>query len=136
MAFTNYRNADGLYREIEVTDRVENALTETRRAIWRNNAQERYYRKASLDAMSDHDERTSCTDASPEEIYIAAEEQAKLRTKLAAALKSLTPEQLKLVKLLKKGMGIREIARVLGKHHSTIEEMRKAVQKKFEKFLR
>lgn len=120
----------------EVSDDIADTLAKTRRAIWRNDAKERYYRAASLDGMTDYDKRTSCQAVNPEDIYIAAEQQSELREKLIAALKLLTPEQARLVGLLQKSLGIREIARLLGKSHVTVLEMRKAIQKKVERFLR
>ena len=133
---TVYVKHNGQNVSVTVTDEQERVITETRRAIWSNESYERYHRAASLNAMTDHDKRTSCTATNPEAIYIAVEEQAERTEKLTAALKSLTPSQLELVKLLRKGMKIREIARTLGKSHVTVLEMRKAVQKKFEKLLR
>lgn len=130
-----YVKDNGLKVTVSVTDEQERAITETRRAIWRNDAKEKYYRAASLDAMTDSDKRTSCADLNPEAMYITAEERTERTATLNAALQSLTPEQLRLLKLLDKGLGIREIARLLGKDHQSIRDMRERIQKKFKKFM-
>lgn len=126
----------------EVTDEVADAIIETRRAEWRNDAKERYYRGRTLSTLTDDAieyrqgrAESRLMAASCEEEYIATEDKADKRAKLLIALESLTPTQKELVKLLKKGMSISEIARQWGKHHTTISEIRKAVQKKFEIFL-
>jgi DNA-binding NarL/FixJ family response regulator len=119
---------------VSVTDETESALTETRRAIWRNDAQEKYHRATSLDAMTDKDGRTGCTAANPETTYIAAEEIRERTAKLAAALKTLTPGQAELVKLLEKGLGVREIARLLNKDHQSVRDMRERIREKIKKY--
>ena len=119
----------------EVADEVESALTETRRAIWRNEAKERYYRGASLDAMTDKDKRVCGAASDPEEICIAAEERLEHRAKLAAALKSLTTRQAEVVKLLLKGKSVTGIAEFLGVTKQSVNDIRQAVQKKFKEFI-
>jgi DNA-binding NarL/FixJ family response regulator len=119
---------------VDVTEEQETVITETRRAIWRNESQERYYRAASLDAMTDSDMRTSSMAANPETIYIAAEEARERKAKLAAALKTLTPEQTRLVRLLMKGLSGSEIARMLGKDKRSVSDMKIRVQEKIKKY--
>ena len=132
---TIYFKQDGKKVPVEVTDEQAQVITETRRKIWRNEAKERYYRKASLDAMTDCDKRTSHA-ASPETLYIAAEECAERTTKLTVVLKSLTPKQLELVKMLERGMSVTEIARVRGVSKQSIFEARERIRKRFAKFLK
>lgn len=131
-----YVKNSGKKVSVEVTDDQERVLTQTRRAIWNNDAQQRYYRAASLDAMTDHDERTSCAALNPETIYIAAEEKAERSAKLAAAIKTLTPEQRKLIVLLRMRVSGKEIAKRLNMTEPAVTQMKKRVQKKLEKFLR
>ena len=120
---------------VEVTDEVAVTLKTTRNAIWSNDAYERYHCGASLSAMTDRDRRTSCADSNPEMIYIAIEEQAELRANLSAALKTLTPAQSELLKMLYKGMSVTEIAKTKGISKASVCEARKWLQKKFDKFL-
>jgi len=85
--------------------------------------------------MTDRDIRTSHA-ADPETLYIAAEERMERTAKLDAALQSLTLEQLELIKMLKRGMGITEIARARGVSKQSIFEARERIQKRFYKFLK
>ena len=119
----------------EVTDEQGRAITETRRAIWRNDSKERYHRKASLEAMTDRDGRTASAELNPEAVYIAAEERAERGVKLAAALKSLTPEQSRLAALVcVKNIPLKEIACRYGVTYQAVQNRLKKVLEKMKKF--
>ena len=137
------RNAAGQKVTVEVTDEVAEAMKESYKAELRNDAKEKYYRGRTLDTLSDdavelrrdRPERGLMT-ASPEDEYIAAEERSDYRARLLTALKSLTAIQFELVKMLRKGLTVTEIARLWGKNQKTVYECYEAVQKKFKEFLR
>lgn len=131
-----FKNRDGRRVAVEVTDEVAAADKETRRAAWRNETKERYYRDQELHDLNDHDEELACEQSDPEVIHIAVEEQAERRTALLAALNELTSEQIELVKMLKSGMGVTEIAAQLGVDKSAISHRRKRIQEKIKKFLK
>jgi FixJ family two-component response regulator len=91
---------------------------------------EKYHRGVSLDAMTDRDRRISCTANNPEEIYIAAEKRAERKARLTAVLKTLTPEQLRLIKMLKADMCVTEITAKLGVSKAAVSQMRLRIQEK------
>lgn len=130
------KNDKGQKIYIDVTNEVANADTECRRAEWRNDAKEKYYRDPKLHDLNDKDEELACEEHNPERKMIATEEQKELRVKMISALKSLTPEQLELVKLLKAGKRITEIASLLGVSKASVSQMRSRIQEKFKKFLK
>ena len=129
-------DADGKKLAVQVTDEVAAAECETRRAEWRNDSKEEYYRDKKLGNLNDHDEELACEQSNPEAMRIAAEERAGLRAALTAALKTLTPEQIELVKMLKAGLSVNAIAAKLGVDKSAISHRRKRIQEKIKKFLK
>jgi len=123
--------------DLEVTEEFAEAYKELCREDERLKKQEqrRRAKTASLEQLREDgidivDERFN-----PLERAVRREDKAARREKLKAAFATLTLEQKKLVKLLKEGMGIREIARVLGKDPTSVRDMKEAIQKKLEKFL-
>jgi DNA-binding NarL/FixJ family response regulator len=138
-----YQKGDGGKAFVEVTDEVANALAETRRAIWRNDAKERYYRGRTLDTLTDdaielrqENLERNLVAASTEDEYIEREEAEERQAKMAAVLKTLTPEQIKIIQMLQKGMTVGEIAKAEGVDHSAIAHRRQRIQKKFQEFLK
>ena len=130
-----YVKNNGKNVSVSVTDEMEAVLTETRRAIWRNEAKENYYREVSLDAMTDKDERTVSAELNPETIVIATEKRKEGRTKLAAALKTLTTEQARLVILFYvKNMPLNEIAEYYGVTYQAVQNRLKKILDKLKKF--
>lgn len=129
-------DADGKKVIVDVTDEVAEADTQTRRAAWRNESKERYHRDTKLIELNDRDEQLGCDTSNPETILLVAEEQTERRGKLVAGLKSLTTEQLCLVKMLKQGMSVTEIAEKLGVDKSAISHRRKRIQEKIKNFLK
>jgi DNA-binding CsgD family transcriptional regulator len=130
-----FKNENGRKVEIRVTDKVADALAELRREEWRVEAAEQYHRAASLDALADAGADLGDDSANPESVCLAAAENTDLRDKVTAALAALTPDQLRLVKLLRKNKRIGEIARILGKDKRSVSDMKARVQKKFKAFL-
>jgi DNA-binding NarL/FixJ family response regulator len=132
-----YLKENGKRISVEVTDEAERAITETRRAIWRNESKERYYGAVSLDAAGDGDIRRAggCAAASPEAIYVAEEEAREMKKEMGTVFKTLTTRQTEVLKFLVKGKSVTEIARVLGVAKQSVSDVRRAVQKKFERFL-
>ena len=129
------KDADGRKIAVKVKSAVAIADVETRRAAWRNEAKELYYRDPKFQDLNDKDEELTCEIYNPELVMIAAEERAERRAKLSAALKSLTPEQIALLNMLKKGMSIAEIAAKLNVDKSAISHRRKRIQEKIAKIL-
>ena len=132
MPFIYFKNSHGKRVYVQVNAEVLMGYTKTRQAIWNNDAKEKYHRRMSLCAF-DKDKLSGST-LNPEDIYIAAEERLELKMKLLAAVASLTAKQTDLVKLLIKGLKVSEVARLWGKNQSSVYEMKKAVEKKFERF--
>jgi len=131
-----FKNAQVQKVVVEVTEEVAAGLKETRNAIWANDAYEDYYRDRELSGnLNDKDAEFGNDDSNPEMMMVAAEDIADRRAKLLAALKELTPKQLRLVKMLKAGMSVTEIAARLNCSKPTISKMKKAIQKIFESFL-
>lgn len=137
------KDADGKKVAVQVTDEVAAADAETRRAEWRNEAKQRYYCGRTLDTLTDdaieyrqEKPESRLMTASPEDEHIAADERADLKAALTAALKSLTPEQIELVKMLKSGISVNAIAAKLGVDKSAISHRRKRIQEKIKKFLK
>ena len=132
-----YKMADGEMVDVEVTEEVAQSLKEMEREEWRQSKQiERNVMPISLTQMEDENGYQLVDYASdPLEQMIAKENQAERRAKIVKALKSLTPVQLELVKLLKNGKSISEIARLQGKHYSVIADTFELIRKKFKEFL-
>ena len=131
--------------DVEVTEEVAAAYEEICREEERfDKYVKRYESKISLTQMQEENGRQFRDLRAPDpfEMIIDPEgqaeekkKQARKKKKTKIALKTLTSRQKELVRLLQKGMGIREIARLLGKSHVAVLEMRKAVQKKVGKIL-
>lgn len=118
----------------EVSDEIAEGLSKTRRAIWRNDSMERYHCTLSLNAMIDYDERTSYVE-SPEEIYIAEIKRRENQQKLLVALKSLTKQQMELVRLkFVENKSLQEIASYYGITYQTVQYRIKKVLEKLKKF--
>ncbi|MCL2797710.1 MAG: hypothetical protein FWD58_06625 [Firmicutes bacterium] len=129
-----YIKNDGIKETVAVSDELAEAMAEMRRAWWRIESTERYYREASIDAMPDCDERIISEKFNPEAMMVAAEDKQKRQTKLSAAYNALTARQKQVVKLLI-GKSVTETAALLGVSKQSISDIRTAVQKKFEVFL-
>ncbi|MCL2369695.1 MAG: hypothetical protein FWC80_00465 [Firmicutes bacterium] len=119
----------------EVSDEVADVIAEARRAEWRNEAKERYYRHIKLNKLNDRDEEIGSSEFDPEYLLVQSEEHNELRAKLKTALQSLTPEQRQLVIMLKNGISVTDIATKLGVDKSAISHMRKRIQEKIKKYL-
>lgn len=73
---------------------------------------------------------------SPEEKLIAEEERNVLRVELNKRLETLTKRQRQVLNLLCKGLTITEIAKQLNVTKQSVNDIRKAIQNKFEDFLK
>ena len=130
------KNAQGQKIVVEVSDDTAKVMLECRRAEWRNNAKEEYYRNPILNDLNDKDEELGCELYNPERMMLAAEKKAEQQAIIIKVLKSLTPEQLNLVKLLKKGKSITEIAKLWGVSKASVSQMRYRIKEKFIKTLK
>ena len=130
-----FKDGTGKKVYVKVSEEIAEAMQELRRSEWRNEAYERYYRGVSLSAMSDRDEQIEAAGTNPEDMLIDGGEKRMLHRNLNVAMRSLTPMQAKVLSMLQKGIGVREIAKILDKDPTTIRDIRKAIQKKFEKYL-
>lgn len=138
-----FRDSNDKKVEIEVCDKVAKTMRDCRREEWRNDAKERYYRGRTLSTLTDDaiefrqdkPERNLMVN-SPEERLIAEEERKELRIGLKKRLETLTERQKQIVSLLYKGFTITEIAKLLNVTKQSIYDIRKAIQNKFEDFLK
>jgi DNA-binding NarL/FixJ family response regulator len=138
-----FKDASGQKIEIEVTDEVAKTMQECRREEWRNEAKERYYRGRTLSTLTDdaiefrqEKQERSLMVESPEEKLIAEEERNVLRVELNKRLETLTKRQRQVLNLLCKGLTITEIAKQLNVTKQSVNDIRKAIQNKFEDFLK
>jgi RNA polymerase sigma factor (sigma-70 family) len=131
-----FKDGNGQKITVGVSEAVAEVYRECRRAEWRNDAKERYYRGVSLDMITDKDSRLEEEAANPERLYIAAEERAEQRERLKAVLKALTAEQLRLVRMLKSGITAAEIAGALNISKSAVSQRIDTIHKKFKEFLK
>jgi DNA-binding CsgD family transcriptional regulator len=131
-----FKDKDGHKVAVEVTDEVAAADTETRRAEWRNEAKERYYRDAKLQDLNDKDGELACEEFNPERMTVAVEESRDLRTGMKAVLKTLTPRQTQVLTLLKSGKTCLEISALLGVSKQSVNDVRNALKEKFKVFLK
>jgi DNA-binding NarL/FixJ family response regulator len=115
---------------VEVSEEVAKGFKESQREEWRTDKRAQRHETAST-----HEHQ----DLSTEDILstlISAEENTSRSMKYTAFFSSLTAEQRKVLRLLISHKGINEIAAELVKHHSSISETKKAIQKKFEKIFK
>lgn len=138
-----FKDANGQKIEIEVTGEVAKTMRECRREEWRNDAKERYYRERTLSTLTedaiefrqDKPERNLMVE-SPEEKLIAEEEKNELRIGLNKRLETLTDRQRQVLSLLYKGLTVTEIAKQLNVTKQSVNDIKKAIQNKFESFLK
>lgn len=138
-----FKNVDGQKIAIEVTDEIAKTMQECRREEWRNESKERYYRGRTLSTLTDDaiefrqdkPERNLMVE-SPEEKLIAEEEKNELRIGLNKRLETLTDRQRQVLSLLYKGLTVTEIAKQLNVTKQSVNDIRKAIQNKFEDFLK
>ena len=128
-------DANGKKVNVTVSDEVAVAEAETRRAEWRNDAKEEYYRDKKRHSLNDKDEESGSNLHNPEAMLIAAEDKIDRQSKMLAALKMLTPKQSQLVKMLKAGMNVTDIADKLKISKAAVSKMKKAIQEIFKSFL-
>lgn len=131
-----FQDKDGRRIAVEVTEAVAVADIETRRAEWRNEAKERYYRNPKLQDLNDKDEELACEIHNPEKILIAAEESTDLRTRMQTVLKTLTSRQIQVLTLLKSDKTCLEISEILGISKQSVNDIRNAIKEKFKVFLK
>ena len=131
-----YEFCDGTVKEETPGAEYENTYKEAVCAELRNNAKEDYYRhKLQLAVMNDKDVELEAAGANPEEIYIASVEAQERKKKVDAVLETLTPEQSEVVKLLRQGLTVSEIARLKNIAQPSVWQMRERIQKRFREFL-
>ncbi|MCL2861617.1 MAG: hypothetical protein FWE22_04305 [Firmicutes bacterium] len=138
-----FRNAKRQKVFVEVSNELALAYKEVHQKEWRNEKKELYYRGRPLDTLTDDaiehrqggKREASLTMESAEDVFFGNVEREEHEKDFENTYNSLTLKQTELVKLLEMGMTIIQIAQIWNKHHTTIFEMRKALQKKFQKFL-
>jgi len=122
---------------VEVSKEVAEAMQECRKAEWRNDSIEMYYRDkalGSLNALSDGDKEIAGPDGIESDDGGSAERFR--RDGIKAVLRSLTNRQKEVVRLLYKGKSVTEAARILGITHQSVGDIKKIISKKLEKFLK
>jgi len=137
MKTIKYRMADGTVVDVEVSEEVAQSLKEMQREEWRQDKQvKRNEMPISLTQMEDENGYQLVDYASdPLDQMIEKENRAERRAKIIEELKSLTPEQLDLVKMLYQGMTLTEIADKRGVSKQSVSEAKERLKKRFEKFL-
>jgi len=131
-----FKDHNGTKVNIEVADDIAYALEVLRRAEWRNDAMEKYYRENRLSGYNDKDAELGSNQFNPEVILLEREYQTELRHNLAMVFKSLTKEQIRLVTMLNNGISITKISDKLCVGKSAVSHMRKRIQEKIKKFLK
>jgi len=121
--------------EIEVAEEFAESYREICREERRIDKREKRHSAVSLEQLEEHGCEIVDPQSDPLETMIERKRGEELRKKIKGAWSAFTAEQKNLVRLLRQGMGIREIARKLGKSHTTVLEMKKAIKKKMENFL-
>lgn len=136
METINYYNGQTII-PVVVTHLVAEAYRQMKRDEWRISKREaRYHARMSPNQFDDESECFVDISASdPLEILIEREDREERRVKLNMLLQSLTSEQTILVKMLKRGMAVTEIAAKFDVDKSAISHMRKRIQNKVEKYL-
>jgi DNA-directed RNA polymerase specialized sigma24 family protein len=120
-----WKFANGDVSEVEVSDEVGTIIIDSRKAEHAQQEKERYH-CYSLDAI-DYEGLEYADKETPQSIL----EQNELNERVRTAFSHLTEIQQKRLLLLSEGLSIRDIARLEGKHHSTIEESVNSARKKF-----
>lgn len=129
-------DANGQKIAVSVTAEVAEADLESRRAIWRNDAKEGYYRAFSLDKLTDKKDCCGDDSINPEKIYVDLFENSDSMLKLKKIIKTLTSRQQTVLRLLYKGHGVTEISKILSVKKQSVNDIRKSIQKKFKEFLK
>jgi RNA polymerase sigma factor (sigma-70 family) len=138
--------------EVEVTEEVAAAYTESRREEWRSDKRaERHQTALSFGQMSDESDdgkvndlvrnqrkadSTATVAADPLAETVERETREERRTAILSVLKGLTPDQRNLVTLLFRGLSVTEIAKMLGVGKTAVSNMRIRIQEKFKKVLK
>ena len=123
-----YIDTKGKKITVEVSEAVADAMCECRRLEWRIESRERYHRLMSLDG------------ALGENIGLLEKKmqhnEENTNSAFWHALKMLTKRQKQIVKMLTSGMSGAAIAANLGVSKQSINDIKKAIQKKLKVFLK
>lgn len=137
------KNKEGQKIYIEVSEDVAIVMQECRRAEWRNEAKEKYYRGLALSALTDDaielkqsKPQRNLMVKSPEEQFLINEKRMELYLGLKKKLDSLTGRQYQVLSLLYCGFKSSAVAKKLGVSRQSINDIKKSVQKKFLDFLK
>lgn len=130
---TVYIKQNGTKVTVEVTEEIAEYLKHTRRQIWCNEAKEEYH-TTSLDSMEANGSVFACSALGAEEQLIAREVAVEQRTRLKLAMRTLSQEQLKLVKMrYVDRMKLAEIAIVFGITYQAVQNRIKKILRKIRK---
>ncbi|MCL2369958.1 MAG: LuxR C-terminal-related transcriptional regulator [Firmicutes bacterium] len=124
-------DGEGKRIAVEVTYEVAEAMAECRKAEWRNDAKEKYYRDKELGSLSDMDDQIACRGA------LGEDSERDLRNLgIRQVFRSLTARQNEIARLLYKGKMVKEVAEILGVTHQSVSDIKKAISKKLKEFLK
>lgn len=123
---------DGSKSEIEAPDDIGTVILDSRRKEDNLDRKERYH-CYSIDALEygDKDIHTPTSGETPETEYVLAEDNARIRE----ALSALTDIQRRRLLMLANGISLRDIAKVEGTNHKSVEESIISARKKFKKYM-
>ena len=122
--------ADGTRSEVEVSDDIGTVILDSRREEDNLDRKERYH-CYSIDALEygDKDINAPTNGETPETDLIRAEENAHIDD----ALSTLTKVQRRRILMSSNGMSLRDIAKVEGTNHKSVEESINSAKAKFQK---
>ena len=130
------KKSDGTKVVVSVADEVADEIKKSRQAIWNNEAKALYYYGFSIQSVKTEKlSKFACSKYDPAVMGDVGDEKKIRKIQLMGKLKSLTAEQLLLVKMIFDGATVTQIAEKLGVSKPAISQMRKRIQKKFEEFL-
>ena len=128
-----YFKQNGSKVTIEVSDEVEKILTETRRAIWRNDAKESYHRY--ILPLSKPLEYFADPQLGALDRLIEAEDKREEHEKLTAGINSLSKEPRELLQLrFFECKQIKEIALIYGSSYQAAQYRLRMIFNKLRKF--
>ena len=137
METINYYDGQAVI-QVEVNNLVAEAYRQIRRDEWRISKRDaRQHSRISLDQLDEDNECLADPFASDHlEVIIEKEKKEESNAKMQDIIKTLTERQEVVLNLLKKGKAVTEIAEILNVTKQSVGDIRKALQKKFEVFLK
>lgn len=132
-----FRDAKGCKVHLQVSDDIAEAMQEYRRAEWRGDANAKNH-TVSLEALEKAGFMLPDNTANPLELLLERERNSERYNhyrQLKAAIKTLLPEQRRLIYLLYvKGLSLKEIAAKMKITYQAVQDRRNKILRKLNKF--